>query len=371
MTQDVSKGEYAHFMLKEIFEQSQASQNALSGLQSIDQLDADFFGQKGNDILPKTEGILILACGTSYHAGELARYWLEAMAEIPVTVELANEFRFRKSAFRKNHLVVAISQSGNTSDTVAAVEEAKKQGYENLLAICNVEDSTLMKMADLKFFTNSGPEIGIASTKALIGQMVGLFLLTLCFAKIRQTKPPEKLAKAFGKLSQLPQTIAKVLELADQIKPWAEYFKHKTNALFIGRKFDYPMAMEGALKLKETSYIHSEAFAAGEFRHGPMALIDENMPTIALVSTGDLLDSMKTIIGEIVDKKGRVFVVADENSGIQNTDQISVIEVPELCCVFVPFLHVIPLQLLAYYTTLAKGLDVDQPRNLVKEVMAE
>lgn len=371
MTQDVSKGEYAHFMQKEIFEQSDAAQHALSGLTSIDQLDAGFFGQKGNDILPKTEGILILACGTSYHAGELARYWLETMAQIPVTVELANEFRYRKSAFRKNHLVVAISQSGNTSDTVAAVEEAKNQGYEHLLAICNAEDSTLMKMADLKFYTNSGPEVGIASTKALIGQMVGLFLLTLCFAKMRKTKEPEKLAKAFGNVGKLPETIAEVLKIADHVKPWADYFKHKTNALFIGRKFDYPIAMEGALKLKETSYIHAEASAAGEFRHGSMALIDENMPTIALVSKGELLKSMKTIIGEITDKKGRVFVVADEGSGIENTDLVSVIEVPRLCCMFVPFLHVIPLQLLAYYTTVAKGLDVDQPRNLVKEVMAE
>ena len=371
MTQKVSKGEYAHFMLKEIFEQPEAARSALSGLRSIDSLTPDIFGEKAGDILSNTEGILILACGTSYHAGLLAKYWIEALADMPVTIEMSNEFRYRKSAFLKNYLVVTISQSGNTSDTVAAIEAAKQQGYPHILSICNVKDSKLMAMADLTFYTNSGPEIGIASTKALVGQLVGLCLLTLLLGKMRKTTDEATLANVFNRLLQLPDTISETLKVADQIKTWAQCFKDHQHTLFLGRRLDYPMAMEGALKLKETSYIHAEAFAAGEFRHGPMALIDENTPTIALVSDNDLKDSMKVIISEISDKKGPVFVIADQGIAIAENDRLSVIEVPKAGCLLAPLIHIIPLQLLAYYTTLAKGYDVDQPRNLVKEVIAE
>jgi len=358
-------------MQKEIFEQPEAARQALAHVKSVDDLAGELFGRNGHTILSNTKGVLILACGTSYHAGQLARYWLEKIAKVPCVVEIANEYRFRDAICYPDYLVVAISQSGGTTDTVAAVEKAKTLGYQHLLSICNVEQSPLMEMADLQFPTRAGPEIGIASTKAFIAQLIGLYVLTLTLAKINKTLDDATLQLATDKLLALPESIEETLKVSDAVKTWAQAFKDKQSALFIARGFDYPIALEGALKLKETSYIHSEAFPAGEFRHGPMALIDADMPTIAITGHNALLDSTKAVIQEIRDKEGPVFVVTDADTGFAEDNGLSVIEVPRHCPMLSPLLHVIPLQLLAYYTTVAKGNNVDQPRNLVKEVKAE
>ena len=371
MSNQVDKGQYEHFMQKEIFEQPDAAASALTNVKSVADLNGNLFGANGSDILSKTKGVLILACGTSYHAGQLARYWLESIAKVPCVVEIANEYRFRHALLYPDYLVVAISQSGGTSDTVAAVEKAKNIGYRYLLSICNVEQSPLMEMADLQFPTRAGPEIGIASTKAFVAQLIGLYVLTLTFAKMNKTIDDATLAEALNKLLALPDAIAATLKTADTVKGWANTFKEKESALFIARGLDYPIALEGALKLKETSYIHSEAFPAGEFRHGPMALIDANMPTIAIAGRNALLASVKTIIQEIRDKDGPVFVVTDAGADFREDVNLHVVEVPQHCEMLAPVLHVVPLQLLAYYTTVAKGNNVDQPRNLVKEVKAE
>lgn len=371
MTEQVDKGQYDHYMQKEIFEEPEAAAKAIEAVNSPADLTGKLFGPKGEEILAKTKGVLILACGTSYHAGQLARYWLEEMAGVPCIVEIANEYRFRESVRYPDYLVVAISQSGGTTDTVAAVEKAKELGYNYLFSVCNVEKSTLMDMADINFALRCGPEIGIASTKAFIAQLLGLYLLTLTLAKKNGTLSDEMLKTAVEKLKNLPNLIKKALSSADTVKAWAQTFKDKESALFIARGLDYPIALEGALKLKETSYIHSEAFPAGEFRHGPMALIDANMPVVAIVGKNKLLDSMKAIIQEIRDKGGVVYAVADEDTGLKEEDTLHVVYVPRDCPYLAPLVHVVPLQLLAYYTTLAKGNNVDEPRNLVKEVKAE
>ncbi|OUR63229.1 glutamine--fructose-6-phosphate aminotransferase [Colwellia sp. 39_35_sub15_T18] len=364
------KGEYRHYMLKETYEQPTAIRNTLEGRLVAGVLDANTFGEGADDIFKEIEHVQIIACGTSYHSGMVARYWLEALAGVSCNIEIASEFRYRKSFVPKNSLIVTISQSGETADTLAALRLAKEIGYKSSLVICNVAGSSLVRESDLAFMTKAGAEIGVASTKAFTTQLVGLMMMTLAIGQ-HHGMPNEKQAEIAQALMTLPTKLDEVLALASSIEDLAEDFADKNHALFLGRGDQYPIAMEGALKLKEISYIHAEAYAAGELKHGPLALIDAEMPVIVVAPQNDLIEKLKSNVEEVRARGGLMYVFADSNANFTNDDTMKVIDVPVCDELIAPIVYTLPLQLLSYYVAIIKGTDVDQPRNLAKSVTVE
>ncbi|MDR1350718.1 MAG: glutamine--fructose-6-phosphate transaminase (isomerizing) [Zoogloeaceae bacterium] len=370
----VELGAYRHYMQKEIFEQPEALANTLELVGATSTLQAEIFGTKAHALLPQADAALILACGTSSHAGMVAKYWLEGIAGIPTNVEIASEYRYRDSVPNPGQLVIAISQSGETADTQAALAYARSLGQPLTLAICNVPESSIVREAALRFITRAGPEIGVASTKAFTTQLAALFLLTLVLAKLRGRLTAKEEAAHLVALRHLPVAVQKVLALEPEIAAWARGFADKEHALFLGRGRHYPIALEGALKLKEISYIHAEAYPAGELKHGPLALVDKNMPVIAVAPNDPLLEKLKSNLQEVKARGGELYVFADQGSRIgedAEEDGIHVLCLPEHYGPLSPILHVIPLQLLAYHAALIKGTDVDKPRNLAKSVTVE
>jgi glucosamine--fructose-6-phosphate aminotransferase (isomerizing) len=367
----VELGNYRHYMQKEIFEQPQALANTLEMIAGGAGINPLLFGAKAQDILAGIGRVLILACGTSYHAGLTARYWIEKMAQIPCTVEIASEYRYRDSVPFPDTLVVVISQSGETADTLAALKHARSLGMPHTLAICNVAESAIVRETELRFVTRAGPEIGVASTKAFTTQLAALALLTLVLAKIRGLLSPEAEQERLAALRHLPVAVQKVLDLEPAITLWAERFAMKHHALFLGRGMHYPIAMEGALKLKEISYIHAEAYPAGELKHGPLALVDKDMPVIAIAPNDTLLEKLKSNLQEVRARGGELYVFADAGSEIAESPGLHLMPMPEHYGMLSPVLHVVALQLLSYHAALVKGTDVDKPRNLAKSVTVE
>jgi glucosamine--fructose-6-phosphate aminotransferase (isomerizing) len=367
----VELGDHQHYMQKEIFEQPEALANTLEIVGGSKSIQPGIFGAEAAQTLADVDSILILACGTSSHSGYTARYWLEAIAAVPCTVEIASEYRYRTSVPNPKQLIVAISQSGETADTLAALRHAKSLGQDKTLAICNVPESAIVRECALRFITRAGPEIGVASTKAFTTQLAALFLLTLVMAKVRQKLTAEQEGSYLDQLRHLPVAVNKVLQLEPQIKAWALRFADKHHALFLGRGRHYPIAMEGALKLKEISYIHAEAYPAGELKHGPLALVDSDMPVIAVAPNDQLLDKLKSNLKEVQARGGELYVFADEDSHIPESEGVHILRLPEHYGELSPILHVVPLQLLSYHAALVKGTDVDKPRNLAKSVTVE
>jgi glucosamine--fructose-6-phosphate aminotransferase (isomerizing) len=367
----VELGPYGHYMQKEIFEQPGAIAATLENVANAPAISPLLFGAGSDRVLGEAAGVLILACGTSYHAGMVGRYWLESVAGIPCSVEIASEYRYRESVPNPNALVVAISQSGETADTLAAVSHARSLGHRHCLAICNVPESALVRAADLKFLTRAGPEIGVASTKAFTTQLVVLLLLTASLAKLRGRISPEREAALLDRLRALPAMLEAVLEVEAQAAAWAGEFALHEHALFLGRGIHYPIAMEGALKLKEISYIHAEAYAAGELKHGPLALVDARMPVIAIAPNDALLEKLKSNLQEVRARGGELYVMTDRDSQLAEADGLHLIRLPAGGGLVSPILHTVPLQLLAYHAALRKGTDVDKPRNLAKSVTVE
>ena len=365
-----SKGSYRHFMQKEIHEQPQAISQTLQGRTSERQVFDTIFGPGSQAMLSKTERIKIVACGTSYHAGMVARYWFEDIAGIPCDVEIASEFRYRKSVRQANTLFVTISQSGETADTLAALRLAKKEGYLGSLCICNVPESSLVRESDLVLMTHAGPEIGVASTKAFTTQLVALQLLVISLAK-HHGLAAEQEAALVGGLRQLPRLLEQILQLDGAIQILAERFVSKVHTLFLGRGSLYPLAMEGALKLKEISYIHAEAYPAGELKHGPLALVDDEMPVITVAPNNFLLEKLKSNLQEVKARGGQLIVFGDPDVDLTEDEQTTVLTVPATSEYLAPILYTIPLQLLSYHVAILKGTDVDQPRNLAKSVTVE
>ncbi|MCF2858477.1 glutamine--fructose-6-phosphate transaminase (isomerizing) [Pseudoalteromonas sp. SMS1] len=368
ITQDASgKGEYRHYMLKEIYEQPLAVRNTLEGRLENDKVAIDAFGDSANQIFKDVKHVQIIACGTSYHSGMVARYWLEQFAGVSCNVEIASEFRYRESFVHENSLLVTISQSGETADTLAALRLAKEQGYMASMTICNVPGSSLVRESDLAFMTKAGAEIGVASTKAFTTQLVGLLMLT---ASIAQEKGRDQSA-IVNAIKTLPNKLEEALSMADGIEALAEEFADKHHSLFLGRGSQYPIAMEGALKLKEISYIHAEAYAAGELKHGPLALIDADMPIIVVAPNNELLEKLKSNVEEVRARGGIIYVFADKDSAFSSDDTMRVMNVNHVEDIIAPVVYTIPLQLLSYYVAVIKGTDVDQPRNLAKSVTVE
>ena len=368
ITQDASgKGEYRHYMLKEIYEQPLAVRNTLDGRLVNDTVAIDAFGESAQQIFKDVKHVQIIACGTSYHSGMVARYWLEQFAGVSCNVEIASEFRYRESFVHENSLLVTISQSGETADTLAALRLAKQQGYMASMTICNVPGSSLVRESDLAFMTKAGAEIGVASTKAFTTQLVGLLMLT---ASIAQEKGLDQSA-IVNAIKTLPNKLEEALLLAEGIEDLAEEFADKHHSLFLGRGSQYPIAMEGALKLKEISYIHAEAYAAGELKHGPLALIDADMPIIVVAPNNELLEKLKSNVEEVRARGGIIYVFADKDSAFESDETMRVINVNHVDDVIAPVVYTIPLQLLSYYVAVIKGTDVDQPRNLAKSVTVE
>jgi glucosamine--fructose-6-phosphate aminotransferase (isomerizing) len=367
----VELGEYQHYMQKEIHEQPQALANTLESVCNSHSLVPGIFGAEANTIFPQIENILILACGTSNHAGQVARYWLEEIAGIPCNVEVASEYRYRTSVANPKTLVVTISQSGETADTLAALNHAKVTGHLFTLAICNVPESAIVRQSKLRMMTRAGPEIGVASTKAFTTQLAALFLLTLVLAKLRGRLSAEREQQYLHELRHLPSAVQKVLALEPKIAELAKHFADKHHALFLGRGMHYPIAMEGALKLKEISYIHAEAYPAGELKHGPLALVDKDMPVVSVAPNDALLEKLKSNLQEVRARGGELYVFADANTHIKEAEGVHILQMPEHAGFLSPILHTIPLQLLAYYVALQKGTDVDKPRNLAKSVTVE
>lgn len=365
-----SKGVYRHYMLKEIFEQPQALSATLSERISDKRVLVESFGPKAADIFPRVRNVHIVACGTSYHAGLVARYWLEDWAGIPCQVEVASEYRYRKVVVPENTLLVTISQSGETADTLAALREAKSHNYLGSLAICNVRNSSLVREADIALMTNAGPEIGVASTKAFTTQLVALQLLCIALGRYHalNSELEEKLVRALHQLSTL---VTEVLQLNNRIQKVFECFTEKQNALFLGRGVQFPVALEGALKLKEISYIHAEAYPSGELKHGPLALVDADMPVVAVAPNNDLLEKLKSNLHEVQARGGQLYVFADGIDHFGEQPGIYLIELPHVPTSLEAIIYTIPLQLLAYHVAVAKGTDVDQPRNLAKSVTVE
>lgn len=364
------KGQYRHFMLKEIYEQPSAINNTLEGRLSSDSVLDETFGNGAAELFKKVKHIQIVACGTSYHSGMVARYWLEALAGVSCNVEIASEFRYRKSFVQPNSLLVSISQSGETADTLAALRLAKEAGYLGSLTICNVAGSSLVRESDLAFMTRAGAEIGVASTKAFTTQLVGLAMLTLAVGKYN-CLTSEQQRELTAALRSLPAKLEETLTLAPQIEALAEEFADKHHALFLGRGDQYPIAMEGALKLKEISYIHAEAYAAGELKHGPLALIDADMPIIVVAPNNDLLEKLQSNVEEVRARGGILYVFADADARFKSDATMRVINVPHVADILAPIVYTLPLQLLSYYVAIIKGTDVDQPRNLAKSVTVE
>ena len=365
------KGQYRHYMLKEIYEQPIAIANTLEGRISDKKLIEESFGINAKDIFDSVEGVHILACGTSYHAGLVAKYWLESIAKIPCSVEIASEFRYRKPVVRKNSLVLTLSQSGETADTLAALEEAKRLGFGHSLAICNVPESSLVRASDLCLMTRAGPEIGVASTKAFTTQLVALMLLVVALGR-RRALTEEDESTIINELIKLPNTIEQMLSDVDgKIIKLSEKFTEKYHALFLGRGSMYPIAMEGALKLKEISYIHAEAYPAGELKHGPLALVDNEMPVVVVAPNNELLEKLKSNMHEVFARGGQLIVFADPASNVEASDGIDVIDIVSVNELVAPIIFSVPLQLLSYHVAVIKGTDVDQPRNLAKSVTVE
>lgn len=364
---------YRHFMQKEIFEQADALANTLEIIGMTQHLPAEILGVNASTILKDITKVLILACGTSYHAGQVARFWLEEIAKIPANVEIASEYRYRVSVPDPQQLIVVISQSGETADTLAALRHAKALGHTKTLALCNVPESAIIRDCALRFITRAGPEIGVASTKAFTTQLAGLFLLTLIIAKQRHTLTDQQEAEYLTALRHLPAAVGQVLALEPAIKAWAELFADKQHAIFLGRGRHYPIAAEGALKLKEISYIHAEAYPAGELKHGPLALIDRAMPVIAVAPNDQLLEKLKANLQEVKARGGELYVFADADSQLDEHEEnnVHIIRLPEHYGQLSAIMHSIPLQLLAYHVALIKGTDVDKPRNLAKSVTVE
>ena len=367
----VELGTFRHYMQKEIFEQPDALANTLEIVGGSKTIQPGIFGADAGQLLADVDSILILACGTSAHSGYTARYWLEAIAGVPCAVEIASEYRYRVSVPNPCQLIVAISQSGETADTLAALRHAKELGQPKTLAICNVPESAIVRESALRFITRAGPEIGVASTKAFTTQLAALFLLTLVMAKVKGRLAPEQESTFIDQLRHLPVAVNKVLELEDAIEVWAKRFADKPHALFLGRGRHYPIALEGALKLKEISYIHAEAYPAGELKHGPLALVDANMPVISVAPNDQLLDKLKSNLKEVQARGGELYVFADADSEIPESEGVHILRLPEHYGELSPILHVIPLQLLSYHAALVKGTDVDKPRNLAKSVTVE
>jgi len=369
--ESVSLGNYRHYMQKEIHEQPQAIADTLESVCNSKSIVPGIFGAEAAASFGSIDNILILACGTSHHAGLVARYWLEEIAGIQCTVEIASEYRYRTSVPNPKALVIVLSQSGETADTLAALNHAKALGHTHTLAICNVPESALIRLSQLRFLTRAGPEIGVASTKAFTTQLVALFLLTLVLAKQRGRLTPEQEQQHLHALRHLPAATQKVLDLEPQIAKIAEHFADKQHALFLGRGLHYPIALEGALKLKEISYIHAEAYPAGELKHGPLALVDKDMPVISVAPNDILLEKLKSNLQEVRARGGELYVFADADTHIRETDGVHILQMPEHAGYLSPILHTIPLQLLSYYVALQKGTDVDKPRNLAKSVTVE
>jgi glucosamine--fructose-6-phosphate aminotransferase (isomerizing) len=367
----VELGPYRHFMQKEIFEQPGAAANTLEMVTNARSISPRLFGAEAEAILRRIDSVLILACGTSYHAGVVARYWIEAIAGLPCNVEIASEYRYRASVPNPRALVVTISQSGETADTIAALNHAKSLGHAFCLTICNVAESALVRQSDLRFLTRAGPEIGVASTKAFTTQLAALVLLTAVLAKQRGRITVEREAELIHALRHLPAALSHVLQVEPSIKTWAARFAVREHALFLGRGIHYPIALEGALKLKEISYIHAEAYPAGELKHGPLALVDSNMPVVAIAPRDALLEKLKSNMQEVRARGGELYVLADQDAHIEASDGVHVITLTDHAGILSPILHTIPLQLLAYHTALARGNDVDKPRNLAKSVTVE
>ncbi|ENO79459.1 glutamine--fructose-6-phosphate transaminase (isomerizing) [Thauera sp. 63] len=367
----VELGKFRHYMQKEIFEQPQALANTLELIAGGGGISPQHFGARAAEVFEGVRRVLVLACGTSYHAGLVARYWIEAIAKLPVTVEIASEYRYRESVPDPDTLVVVISQSGETADTLAALKHAKSLGMARTLAICNVPESAIVRETALRFITRAGPEIGVASTKAFTTQLAAFALLTLALAKINGRLPAADEERHLAALRHLPVAVQKVLELEPEIEKWAQRFAGKEHALFLGRGSHWPIAMEGALKLKEISYIHAEAYAAGELKHGPLALVDKDMPVIAVSPHDQLLEKLKSNLQEVRARGGELYVFADAGSEIPESEGVHILHMPEHYGMLSPVLHVIPLQLLSYHAALVKGTDVDKPRNLAKSVTVE
>ncbi|TFF43206.1 glutamine--fructose-6-phosphate transaminase (isomerizing) [Pseudomonas sp. RIT623] len=365
------KGVYRHFMLKEIHEQPSVVQRTLEGRLGKDHVMVQAFGPNAAELFAKVRNVQIVACGTSYHAGMVARYWLESLAGIPCQVEVASEFRYRKVVVQPDTLFVSISQSGETADTLAALRNAKELGFLGSLAICNVGISSLVRESDLTLLTLAGPEIGVASTKAFTTQLVSLMLLTLALGQVRGTLAAGVEAELVDELRRLPTRLGEALAMDAVVEKTAELFADKHHTLFLGRGAQYPVAMEGALKLKEISYIHAEAYPAGELKHGPLALVDSDMPVVTVAPNNELLEKLKSNLQEVRARGGELVVFADEQAGMSNGEGTHVINVPHINDALAPILYTIPLQLLSYYVAVLKGTDVDQPRNLAKSVTVE
>ena len=361
-------GPYRHYMQKEIFEQPRVIGDTLEGVTGIM---PELFGDKAYKVFKEIDRVLILACGTSYYAGLTAKYWIECIAKVPVNVEIASEYRYRDSVPHPQTLVVTISQSGETADTLAALKHARSLGMPHTLTICNVATSAMVRECELAYITRAGVEVGVASTKAFTTQLAALFLLTLTLAQVNGRLTDEQEAEHLKQMRHLPVALSSVLALEPQIIAWAEEFARKENALFLGRGLHYPIALEGALKLKEISYIHAEAYPAGELKHGPLALVTEEMPVVTIAPNDALLEKLKSNMQEVRARGGQLYVFADVDSRITSSDGVHVIRLPEHYGELSPILHVAALQLLAYHTALARGTDVDKPRNLAKSVTVE
>jgi len=367
----VERGEYRHYMLKEIFEQPRAVADTLEGRIANGRVLPNIFGVNSDALLDRVRHVQIIACGTSYHAGLVARYWLEGLAGIPCSIEVASEYRYRQAVVPADSLFLAISQSGETADTMAALRQGKQRGYLGSFAICNVPESSLVRESDLVLMTRAGPEIGVASTKAFTTQLTALALLVLELAR-RHGLAEDRYSKLVNELAALPRRITDALQLAPQIAELAERFVHKHHTLFLGRGANYPVALEGALKLKEISYIHAEAYPAGELKHGPLALVDEDMPVITVAPNNQLLEKLKSNLEEVRARGGELFVIADEEVEISNDGvRGAVIKLNSGGNMIAPAVFTVPLQLLAYHVAVLRGTDVDQPRNLAKSVTVE
>ena len=361
-------GPYRHYMQKEIFEQPRAIADTLEGVEGIT---SELFGKNAEQTFKDIDRVLILACGTSYYSGCVAQYWIEAIAKIPCHVEIASEYRYRESVADPRTLVVTITQSGETADTLAALRHAQSLGLQHTLTICNVATSAMVRECALAYVTRAGAEIGVASTKAFTTQLAALFLLTLALAKVKGHLTSAQEANHIKAMRHLPAALQAVLALEPQLIAWAQEFSSKENALFLGRGTHYPIALEGALKLKEITYIHAEAYAAGELKHGPLALVTSAMPVVTVAPNDALLEKLKSNMQEVRARGGELFVLADADTRIENSEGVHLIRMPEHYGVLSPILHVVPLQLLAYHTACARATDVDKPRNLAKSVTVE
>ncbi|HGM5043880.1 glutamine--fructose-6-phosphate transaminase (isomerizing) [Stenotrophomonas maltophilia] len=364
-------GPYRHFMQKEIHEQPRALGDTIEAAIDAGGFPAELFGKNAEAVLSGIEGVQIIACGTSYYAGLTARYWIEAIAGLPCSVEIASEYRYRAAYANPKHLIVTISQSGETLDTMEALKYAKSLGHKHTLSICNVPESAIPRASELVCYTRAGAEIGVASTKAFTTQLAALFQLTVVLGKLHGRIDAAQEADYLEQLRFLPGSVQHALNMEPQIAAWAERFARKSSALFLGRGLHYPIALEGSLKLKEISYIHAEAYPAGELKHGPLALVDEDMPVVVIAPNDSLLEKVKSNMQEVRARGGELFVFADQDSNFNESEGVHVIRTPRHAGVLSPIVHTIPVQLLAYHTALARGTDVDKPRNLAKSVTVE